>query len=203
MPAGSGLGAYLITEATFGDFELLIDAMPDWPTDTGVLVRSTPLGSQGYQVHVDYRPEGSIATFYGNGIGAFRARHYSFDAELADGRVRALRPRAVPVSETAGLIYRCAPEVFFETWRIGTWNTLRIRCAGTIPRITTWINDVKIAELDASTLERAEYNRERVAALLGPRGHIALEVHNNGPGNIPRWGPGAYCRWKNIFIREL
>src|SRR5665648_122191 len=40
---GSGLGGYLTTEATFGDFELSYEVRPDWPADTGVLVRTTDL----------------------------------------------------------------------------------------------------------------------------------------------------------------
>lgn len=203
QPAGSGLGAYLITEAKFGDFELLIDANPDWPTDTGVMVRTTPLGAQGYQIHIDYRQEGSIGTFYGNGIGNFRVRHYSFEGELEGRRVRALRPRAVPPTEPAGLAYGCPPDAFFKAWRVGEWNTLRIRCRGAIPTLTTWINDVKIAELDAANLQREGYNRDAVAALLGPRGHIALEVHHHTPNSPERWGHGAYCRWRNLFIRDL
>ena len=82
-------------------------------------------------------------------------------------------------------------------------NTLRIRCRGAIPTLTTWINDVKIAELDAANLQREGYNRDAVAALLGPRGHIALEVHHHTPNSPERWGHGAYCRWRNLFIRDL
>ena len=37
---GSGWGGYLVSERTFGDFELLLEAKPDWPADTGVMVRS-------------------------------------------------------------------------------------------------------------------------------------------------------------------
>lgn len=40
-PPGSGIGGYLVSDEAFGDFELLIDAKPDWSVDTGVLVRTT------------------------------------------------------------------------------------------------------------------------------------------------------------------
>ena len=30
---GSGWGGYLVTERKFGDFELLLEAKPDWPAD--------------------------------------------------------------------------------------------------------------------------------------------------------------------------
>ncbi len=34
-PPGSGLGAYLVSEEKFGDFELMIDIKSDWKTDSG------------------------------------------------------------------------------------------------------------------------------------------------------------------------
>ena len=83
---GSRLGAYLITEETFGDFELLIDVNPDWATDSGIMIRATSLGGQGFQVHMDYRMLGSVATFFGNGIGNWRARHYAFNPSFDAGR---------------------------------------------------------------------------------------------------------------------
>jgi len=54
-PPGSGLGGYLVSNEAFGDFELLIDAKPDWSVDTGVLVRTTPGGNVGYQILIDHR----------------------------------------------------------------------------------------------------------------------------------------------------
>jgi hypothetical protein len=42
-PNGGGFGGYLVTDEVFGDFELLIEARPDWPADTGIMVRSTGL----------------------------------------------------------------------------------------------------------------------------------------------------------------
>ena len=47
--AGSGFGGYLVSEDVFGDFELAIDVWPDWPADTGIMVRATAMGSQGFQ----------------------------------------------------------------------------------------------------------------------------------------------------------
>jgi len=47
-PPGSGLGGYLVSDEAFGDFELLIEARPDWPVDTGVLVRTAAAGNVGF-----------------------------------------------------------------------------------------------------------------------------------------------------------
>jgi hypothetical protein len=77
---GGGFGGYLVSEEVFGDFELEIDAWPDWPADTGIMLRVTALGSQGFQVLVDHRKSGGIGGFYGNGIGGFHALSYNVDA---------------------------------------------------------------------------------------------------------------------------
>ena len=39
-PPGSGRGAYLLSDDKFGDFELELEARPDWPIDTGIMVRA-------------------------------------------------------------------------------------------------------------------------------------------------------------------
>src|SRR4051812_450558 len=39
QPPGSGYGGYLRTDQAFGDVELRFEANPDWPADTGVMVR--------------------------------------------------------------------------------------------------------------------------------------------------------------------
>ncbi len=206
-PPGSRLGAYLITEETFGDFEMLIDVNPDWATDSGIMIRATSLGGQGFQVHMDYRMLGSVATFYGNGIGNWRARHYAFNPNLnAAGRVTGLHREIAPDEEIRKLAWHSAPEEFFRVWRFGGWNTLRIRCIGEYPRITTWVNGAKIAELDAAKLQAPDYDRDAVARFLGRKGHIALEVHDN-PDTLwmgkDRWYPGHVARFRNIAIKTL
>ena len=74
-PPGSGLGGYLVSDEAFGDFELLIDANPDWAADTGVLVRTTPEGNVGFQVLIDHRKDGGIG-----GLAAVKAIFYSSSA---------------------------------------------------------------------------------------------------------------------------
>ena len=94
-------------------------------------------------------------------------------------------------------------EDFLSTWRFGDWNEFRIRCVGAQPRVTVWINDLLVAELDLATLQ-APNDRDAVSKLLGTRGHIPLEVHDNDPMlGDRRWRPGARCRWRNIRIREF
>jgi hypothetical protein len=207
-----GFGGYLLTDRVFADFELQFEVKPDWPVDTGVLVRTRPIGTQGFQILIDHRKSGSIGGFYGNGIGGFHLWAFNLDADYdADGTPIGLR---VETEETtlepffeerwSPLSYAIDPQEFLDTWRWGDWNRLRIRCAGQHPVLTTWVNEVKAYEVDAGAIDLPTYDREATFNLLGRAGHIALEVHHNDARMGPaRWAPGAVSRWRDIAIREL
>ena len=212
QPLGSGYGGYLISDETFADFELTLEMNPDWPADTGVMLRRRPDSWHGLQVLVDHRHSGSIGGFFGNGLGSFHAVPFALTAQLdADGHPSGLReddPRnsAEPFTPAkAELLEYAAPlEDFLSVWRWRDWNSLRIRCVGERPRVTTWINGVKIAEIDLATLKAPYYDADAVAALLGASGHIAFEVHDNDPHlGSDRWAANAACRWRNIMIKPL
>jgi hypothetical protein len=211
-PLGSGYGGYLISEETFGDFELVVDMKPDWPADTGVMVRRCRDHWAGLQVLVDHRRSGSIGGFFGNGIGGFHAVPFAITARLdPDGR-----PVGLTVDDPATSVEPFTPEKaamlthagsaddFLAAWRWADWNELRIRCVGERPRVTTWVNGVQVAEIDLATLKADHYDADAVADLLGPRGHIAFEVHDTDPllGD-ERWAPDAACRWRNARIKRL
>ncbi len=210
-PPGSGIGSYLVTEDTFADFELQIDARPDWPADTGVLVRTNAQGNLGFQVLIDYRPHGGIGGYYGNGIGNWHAWAYSFTAEKdKDGRLVRLIPG--PAQEpsrnnhTVPLDFAAPVETFLRIWKVGGWNSFRIRSVGELPHLTTWINGEKIAELATAKMQAPGWDPHATLEKLGRAGHIALEVHSNGPKDPlgkDRWAPGAVCRWRNISIKTL
>jgi len=200
-----GLGSWLMTDATFGDFELLVDARPDWPCDTGIYVRSTPLG-QGYQVLLDHRGDdgdgvgGSIGFLYLRGIGGLRVSPYDFRWRLGDDGL----PRDVEFAPgkqgVTRVEYAAANDDFRRAWRMNDWNRFHIRVVGELPRITIWINEVKICECDTAAIADPRYDPAAVKRLLGPRGHIAFEVHD---GPAWRWGIGNVSRWRNVFIKEL
>ncbi len=211
-PPGSGLGAYLVSDTTFGDFELAFEAKPDWPADTGIMVRATPIGSQGFQILLDHRKSGNIGGFYGNGIGRFHAINFNVDA-LRDA---AGRPIGLKLEDPATTIEPITPdkpallaekasgETFLKAWKWNDWNEFRITVAGRLPKLTVTINGARVSALDAATMKHPHYDAEKVAALLGPRGHIAFEVHDNDPRmGEERWGRNAACRWRNIRVRDL
>lgn len=200
-----GLGSWLMTDATYGDFELLLDARPDWPCDTGIYVRTTPLG-QGFQILLDHRGDdtagigGGIGFLYLRGIGGLRVCPYNFRWTTgADGLPADVK--LAPGSDGVTQLKFAATEADFRrAWRMNDWNTFRIRVVGALPLITVWINGVKICECDTAAIQHPDYNPTAVQKLLGRQGHIAFEVHDGPPW---RWGIDKVTRWKNIFIKEL
>ena len=213
-PPASGVGAYLVSEEKFGDFELVIDMKPDWRTDTGFLIRTTSEGNPGLQILCDFRPQGGIGGFYGNGLAGIHGMSFAIDAEVDENsvpiRVISADPnkgRAELREKTRSILkYAADVEEFLKVWKVNEFNTLKVRCEGRIPTVTTWVNGLKIAVLDMADMEWENYEAEAIAEMTGGEGHISLEVHNNGrndPQGQERWWPGAQVRWKNIFIKEL
>jgi len=72
-------GGILITDGQYGNFELIIEAKPEWGIDSGIFLRSTENG-KSYQVLVDYREGGNVGGIYGEGIGGFGAPSEQYPA---------------------------------------------------------------------------------------------------------------------------
>jgi hypothetical protein len=207
-PPESLQGAYLITEQKFADFELELEARPDWPVDTGIMIRSHELGSVGFQIQLDYRPKGGVGGVFGNGIGSFLAAPFTLDGDkLPNFQVTNLRQGERESNFKAPTIdYAASFSDFAKVWHENDWNHFRIRCVGNLPTITTWVNGLKVFELDTSKIDTPGFNAAQVIERLGSAGHIAFEVHDVNPNNPlgqDRWAPGAVCRWRNINMTEL
>jgi len=202
-PPGSGNGGILMTDKLYGDFELRLDLAPDWGVDSGVFLRTNPKG-ECFQIYVDYRNGGQVGyisteradqprmyirPFYIEGIQDEQGNLTGFETK-PDERELAWKP--------GFLRYHCTPEQWKRAWKIGKWNSMRIRCIGSYPKITTWINGTKIIEFDGATSPHPLNNKEELLEALGREGAVGLQVHG-GKG----WPEGAKCRWKNIRIKEL
>lgn len=205
---GSIAGAYLMSEKKYGDFELTLEANPDYPIDTGIMVRAHELGSVGFQVLVDNRPNGTIGGVYGNSVGGFFAYPFVFNAEEEPlNKVGELRPGDPNAMQFRGgqfpTDFAASLDDFKKVWKPNDWNEIRIRCTGRLPLIETWINGVAIAKIDTATLADIVpgYDPEAIYERIGRQGHIGLEVHDSPTRD--RWAPGAECRWRNVRIREL
>ena len=100
--------------------------------------------------------------------------------------------------EESSLVSTCSGEEFLKAWKVNEWNSIKVRCVGEYPKITTWINGTQIVEFDGATAELAKYDKDKVKDLLGVKGSIAVQVHGG-----KTWPDGAKCRWRNISVREV
>lgn len=210
---GSGWGGYLVTEGQYGDFDLRFEAKPDWPADTGIMLRKKPDTFHGVQVLLDHRKSGSIGGFYGNGISGFHAVPFALDV-VTDTNGSPIGLRADDPTTSIELFRKskrdlltegCSVEEFLAVWRWDDWNDFRIVTQGHKPKTSCWINGLLVASIDLATMQFPNYDADAVAGFLGPKGHIAFEVHDNDWGGLGhgRWGRDAACRWRNIRIKEL
>lgn len=204
-PPGSGNGGILMTDQEYGDFELLLELAPDWGIDSGVFLRTNPQG-ECFQVYVDYREHGNvgwISTETPSGAKRMIIRPFNIFARMNDqGDLTGFstKPDEREIAwHPDYLIDSATPEDWLSTWRVGQWNTLGIRCVGEYPRITTWINNWKMAEFDGSSCPQPDYDKDAMRRKLGRKGPIGLQVH----GGKTLWPSGAKCRWRNIRIRPL
>jgi hypothetical protein len=201
-PPGSGNGGMLLSDDRFGDFELQLDMRPDWGPDTGVFFRCTEQG-HGFQMYVDYHQGGNVGHLRGEMPGAFAIKPFQIFAspessEHPNGFTTQTDPRA---AKWPPHVYEhtCTPEEWLRAWKIGDWNTTRIRCSGKYPQITTWVNDLKVCHWNGETCLLPEYDKERVFGILGHEGFIGLQIH----GGKAAWPMGTKCRWRNISIKRL
>jgi len=195
-------GGLLLTDQQFGDFELLMDIKSDWGCDSEIFLRCTPDG-RGIQVLNDYLKQGGIGFLFGQGTGAYISRPIHLNE--VDGKIQATD--IYDAVEKDKLVYAVDADGWNKLWKAGDWNTIRIKCVGSEPVITTWINGSKVMEMDerfyaARSLKSeiaqnwgapSAWNREKVQAVTKGKGSITVQIHQ---GN--RWKPGGSAMYRNI-----
>lgn len=200
-------GGMLLTDATYIDFDLELELKSDWGCDSGIFIRCTD-GGEGIQILNDYLPGGNVGGIYGQGTGGYFSRPIQLEERAGKLAAR----DAYDGVELDGLLYSIDAATWNKIWKADDWNTLHVRCLGVEPRITTWINGVKVMEMDgrvyqARRLEDVErgnwsaptaWDRETVQSITGNAGSIGLEVR---PGN--RWKPAGEVRYRNIRLTPI
>lgn len=200
-PPGSGNGGVLVTDRKFADFELLIEMKPDWGPDSGVFLRCAEDGS-ALQMYVDYHENGNVGHLAGEGrvrcpMKPFKIHgHFDDDQELIN--LTTSPDERAPDWGTEIYESSCDPQDWLAAWRVGEWNTARIRCVGADSKLTTWINGLQVCQFDAAKTGHKLFDREQVRRELGREGAIGLQVHGG-----KAWPAGAKCRWRNIRIKPL
>lgn len=71
------------------------------------------------------------------------------------------------------------PDEKEDILKMGEWNTIKMRVVD--DKVTTWLNGVKMVELEDEKIGKAT-------------GSIALQIHAGG---------GIKIRWKNAFVKEI
>jgi hypothetical protein len=113
-----GNGGILLTDKKYRNFEVSLEANPDWGCDGGLFLRSNEKG-QAYQVMIDYLPEGSVGGIYGEGIKGVEEKTGSGDKTGKD---------------------------WATYWKKGEWNQIRARIEGDAPHIRVWLNGHQIVD---------------------------------------------------------
>jgi hypothetical protein len=103
-----GNGGLVLTDETFGDFEIVFEMNSDFLPDSGLFLRSTEDG-KAYQAMIDYHSGGNLMGIYGEGIGGFGVMNFNFLNEVTKIQVRTNSPVPLPVQ----------PESWPFFWRHG------------------------------------------------------------------------------------
>ena len=172
-----GNGGILITDEQYGDFEVKLEMKNDFGPDSGLFLRSTEDG-KAWQAMIDYHGGGNVMGIYGEGLGGKpHVRNYSFKDKVTEISAQPTGEPPVPLP--------VLPDAWPYFWRHGQWNELRARIENNPPRITTWINGVKIMEWQEKEVRHPA------------KGGIALQVHGGGDHTK------EFVRYRNIQVKRL
>ena len=172
-----GNGGLIVTDEQFGDFEVKLEMKNDFGPDSGLFLRSTEDG-KAWQAMIDYHAGGNLMGIYGEGLGGNpHVRNYSFTDKVTEITTK---PTGAPPTPLPIL-----PDAWSQFWRHGKWNELRARIENNPPKITTWINGVKIMEWQEKEVRHQA------------KGSIALQVH--GGGDFTK----QFVRYRNIQVKRL
>jgi hypothetical protein len=174
-----GNGGLIMTDAPYGNVEVVLEMNNDFGPDSGLFLRCSPQG-KAYQALIDYHPDGNLMGVYGEG----------FSPPFQDLNFRFLDKPTAITPEKSNFPLPIEPDKWPDFWKPGRWQTLRARITGNPPTIDTWIGGVHFMHWTGTKKE------------LPDRGGIALQVHG---GNYP---PGfdltkLFVRYRNIRVKVL
>lgn len=193
-PPGGGNGGILLTDETFGDFEVIFETNPDWGPCSGFFMRSSEKGSC-YQMMIDYHDAGNVGEIYREGLDGKGNRTFVIDGVFEDDAKKVLKDiKASKLKPKTDDEKIGEPQInladWSKIWKHGHWNTIKCKVVGNPPTITTWINGTKITEYTSDM---------KFEDKIQDKGHLAFQVH----GGTGAWPKGAKVRFRNVRIKEL
>ena len=87
-------------------------------------------------------------------------------------------------------------------WKPDDWNSFRIRMTGVVPRITLWVNDVEMWDVQQP---KNDFTAGATEGMIGFQSHWSAQyLPTPGGFNMPgAWRPDAAHRFRNIRIKQL
>lgn len=170
--------SFLMSEQEFGDFELEFEVKVHDQLNSGCQIRSrgkTEADVEAEAAKSGRKPQGE------GGLGRFHGPQVEIEA--SPGQAGYIYGEATPYG---WLSEEPKDEKHSHDYmKNGEWNKFRIVAQG--PRIQTWINGNKVADLTHDGIYKTH-----------PRGHIGLQVHGIAKGTGP-----FDVAWRNIRVKPL
>lgn len=170
--------SFLMSEQEFGDFELEFEVKVHDQLNSGCQIRSR--GKTEADVDAEAAKSGRKPQGEG-GLGRFHGPQVEIEA--SPGQAGYIYGEATPygwLSEEPK-----DEKHSHDFMKNGEWNKFRIVAQG--PRIQTWINGNKVADLTHDGIYKTH-----------PKGHIGLQVHGISSGTGP-----FDVSWRNIRVKPL
>jgi hypothetical protein len=170
--------SFLMSEQEFGDFELEFEVKVHDQLNSGCQIRSrgkTEADVEAEAAKSGRKPQGE------GGLGRFHGPQV--EIESSPGQAGYIYGEATPYG---WLSEEPKDEKHSHDYvKNGEWNKFRIVAQG--PRIQTWINGSKVADLTHEGIYKTH-----------PKGHIGLQVHGIAKGTGP-----FDVAWRNIRVKPL
>lgn len=186
LSPSTGIAEQLMSHSSHTDFELSFEYRGSWGTSASLLIRANKKGD-GISLSLDHIDEGTVG-FPKSAAGA--SRPYSLHENREKRGVGAATQYHIQYEGHSShdavahnKLIECAQlSEFLREWDGGFWNIVRVRCVGTDPEITFWINDFLISKFKANTAVLREKNPTHIGAIenyeVHPSGGIGFVVHS-------------------------
>ena len=205
----NGAGSLLITNKSYGNYELILETWPSFGDDGGIFNRTTAAGSC-YQTTMDYIQGSSVGgTYFEGGYTGttrnfdpfvFGANKYTITIGTnsnATNRWDSVTKKFSNPTQYGCPATGCGPANWTAVWDTGGWNQVRVKFYGTGASTTNkvhnfaWIKKLAAAVWTPTILDSVQYNT--------PASYVGFQIH----GGTGSWSNRNGNWMRNIKIRPL